>query len=159
SPVPGWRLAGGSNGPVLAASETHVLLHPKLIPPEFLVEYLVGIALAAQPGVLSIHGASLEIGKVGAVLVGASRPRKTTTSLHLAAGGHALLGDEIALIRLASGAIVPFRRTVNVRPGPFGPELAAVLGTAGSDDGSPSTPHRITKLFPGRSPEPIPLRA
>ncbi len=38
------------------------------------------------------------------------------------------LGDEIALIRLATGEIVPFRRTVNVRPGPRGRELAAVLG-------------------------------
>jgi hypothetical protein len=159
SPLPGWRLAGGSNGPVLTASETHVLIHPKLVPPEFLVEYLVGIALGAQPWVLPIHGASLEIGGVGAVLVGASRAGKTTTSLHLAARGHTLLGDEIALIRLASGAIVPFRRTINVRSGPFGPELAAVLGMVGSDDSSSSSPHRITELFPGRPPEPVPLRA
>jgi hypothetical protein len=159
SPVPGWRLTGGSNGPVLAAFETHVLLHPKLIPPEFLVEYLVGIALGAQPGVLPIHGASLEIGGVGAVLVGASRAGKTTTSLHLAARGHTLLGDEIALIRLTSGEIVPFRRTINVRPGPFGRELATVLGIAGSDDSAPSNPHRITELFPGRRPDPAPLRA
>jgi len=159
SPLPGWRLAGGSNGPVLAASETHVLLHPKSVPPEFLVEYLVGIALGAQPGLLPIHGASVEICGTGVVLVGASRAGKTTTSLHLAARGHTLLGDEIALIRLASGAIVPFRRTINVRPGPFGRQLAAVLGTAGSDDSLSSSPYRITELFPGRSPEPVPLRA
>ena len=159
SALPGWRIAGGSTGPVLTASETQVLIHPKLVPPEFLVEYLVGIALGAQPWVLPIHGASLEIAGVGAVLVGASRAGKTTTSLHLAARGHTLLGDEIALIRLASGAIVPFRRTINVRPGPFDGELAAVLGIAGSDDSSASSPHRITELFPGRPPQPVPLRA
>ena len=159
SPLCGWRVVGGSNGPVLAACGTHVLIHPTLVPPEFLVEYLVGIALGAQPWVLPIHGASLGIGGMGAALVGASRAGKTTTSLHLAARGHTLLGDEIALIRLTTGAIVPFRRTVNVRPGPIGRELAPVLGMAGSDDGSSPRPHRITDLFPGRPPEPVPLRA
>ena len=46
---PGWRLAGGTTGPVLAASWQPCALDPQQIPPEFLVEYLVGIALATQP--------------------------------------------------------------------------------------------------------------
>jgi serine kinase of HPr protein (carbohydrate metabolism regulator) len=58
---------------------------------------------------LPIHGASLQIGAAGVVLVGASHSGKTTTSLHLAARGHTLLGDEIALIRLATGAAGPLR--------------------------------------------------
>lgn len=164
SPLPGWRLAGGVTGPVLAACGAQVLLHPKLIPPEFLVEYLVGITLGAQPWMLPIHGASLRMGEAGLVLVGASRAGKTTTSLHLAARGHTLLGDEIALIRLATGEVVPFRRTVNVRPGPYGRELEVVLGLSGCGDSSPSStqwagPHRIAELFPGRPLHPAPLRA
>lgn len=164
SPLAGWRLAGGANGPVLAARDTHVLLHPKLIPPEFLVEYLVGITLGAQPWTLPIHGASLRVGEAGIALVGASRAGKTTTSLHLAARGHTLLGDEIALIRLATNEIVPFRRTVNVRPGPHAQELAAVLGLSADGDNSPSSaqwagPHRISELFPDRPARPTPLRA
>lgn len=164
SPLAGWRLAGGSAGPVLAACDAHVLLHPKLIPPEFLVEYLVGITLGAQHWTLPIHGASLQVGQAGVVLVGASHAGKTTTALHLAARGHTLLGDEIALIRLASGEIVPFRRAVNIRPGPHGRALAAALGLAGDAEDSSSTPHwagsyRITELFPDRPAGPTPLRA
>jgi hypothetical protein len=164
SPMPGWRLAGGVNGPVLVARDAHVLLHPKLIPPEFLAEYLVGITLGAQPWTLPIHGASLQMGGAGVMLVGASRAGKTTTSLHLASRGHALLGDEIALIRLATGEVVPFRRTVNVRGGPHGCELAAALGRSAAANGSSTNaswtgPHRITELFPGRHAGPVPLRA
>jgi hypothetical protein len=164
SPLPGWRLAGGTTGPVLAACGNHVLLHPKLIPPEFLVEYLVGITLGAQPWMLPIHGASLRMSEAGVVLVGASHAGKTTTALHLAARGHPLLGDEIALIRLATSEIVPFRRAVNVRPGPLGQELAGVLGLSDDGDGASSSaqwarPHRITDLFPDRPARPAPLRA
>jgi hypothetical protein len=164
SPIPGWRLAGGVNGPVLVACDAHVLLHPKLIPPEFLVEYLVGITLGVQPWVLPIHGASLLVGDMGVVLVGASRAGKTTTSLHLAARGHALLGDEIALIRLETGEVVPFRRTVNLRPGPRGRELVQMLERSGHADNTDSSAewvgtHRIGELFPGRLPRPAPLKA
>jgi hypothetical protein len=163
SPHPGWRLTGGATGPVLATCGDDVLLYPKMIPPQFLVEYLVGITLGAQPGMLSVHGASLLIGDAGVVLVGASHSSKTTTSLHLAARGHTMLGDEVALIRLATNEVVPFRRAVNVRPGPRGHELAVALGL---DDGSGSSPdadwigrHRISELFPSRPARSAPLRA
>lgn len=163
SPLPGWRLTGGSTGPVLAASGATVLMHRKLIPAEFLVEYLVGITLAAQPGMLPIHGASLCIGGAGVVLVGATHAGKTTTALHLAARGHTLLGDEVAAIRLASREIVPFRRAVNVRPGPHGRVLADALGLTDSrgDGTTPdvwATRHRIAALFPAQRPQPVPLR-
>jgi hypothetical protein len=164
SPLPGWRLAGGATGPVLAACDAQVLFHRKLIPAEFLAEYLVGITLAAQPWMLPIHGASLQIGEAGAVLVGASHSGKTTTSLHLAARGHTLLGDEIALIRLATSEVVPFRRAVNPRPGRYGQELAATLRLSDDGDGSAASPqwarpHRITELFPDRPARPAPVRA
>ena len=164
SPLKGWRLAGGATGAVLAAGDGHVLMHPKLIPPEFLVEYLVGITLGAQPWTLPIHGASLRMGDAGVVLVGASRAGKTTTSLHLAARGHTLLGDEIALIRLSTNELVPFRRAVNVRPGPHREELAGLLGLRDQVDESPfdlmwGRRDRISQLFPGQPARPTPLRA
>jgi hypothetical protein len=104
------------------------------------------------------------VGETGVVVVGASGAGKTTTSLQLAARGHSLLGDEIALIRLPTSEIVPFRRAVNVRPGRYGQALAATLGLADHGNGSPPNPpwagvHRITDLFPGRSARPVPLRA
>jgi hypothetical protein len=163
SPRPGWRLAGGVTGPVLAACHPHVLLHPKLIPPEFLVEYLVGITLGAQSWTLPVHGASLRVGEAGIMLVGASRAGKTTTALHLAARGHTLLGDEIALIRLFTNEVVPFRRSVNIRLGPYRRELAAALGLSDSGDAPAEADgrhtRRIGELFPGRLPRPSPLRA
>jgi hypothetical protein len=169
SPLPGWRLAGGVNEPLLAGCGSHVLIHPRQVPPDFVVEYLVGITLATQRDVLPVHGASLRIGDAGLILVGASRSGKTTTALHLAARGHALLGDEIAMIRLTTGEILPFRRTVNVRPGPYGRELAAALGVLddghtgqGSPmdggDGGWTGPRRISEAFPGHAVRPAPLR-
>jgi len=163
SPLPGWRLAGGATGPILATCGAYVLLHPKLIPPEFLVEYMVGITLGAQPGMLSVHGASLLMGEAGVVLVGASHSSKTTTSLHIAARGHTLLGDEVALIRVATTEVVPFRRAVNLRPGPRGAELAAVLGLEKGNGETASDEwtgrYRITELFPDRPARSAPLRA
>ncbi len=161
APVAGWRLTGGATGPVLAARGAQVLLHPKLVPPEFLVEFLVGITLGAQPGTLPIHGASLQVGAAGIILVGASHAGKTTTSLHLAARGHTLLGDEIALIRQATGEVVPFRRAVNIRPGPYGEDLAGELGLSAADVAADAdiTPRRIADLFPRQRPRPVPLRA
>jgi hypothetical protein len=162
--IPGWRLTGGVTGPILAARGAQVFLHPKLIPAEFLVEYLVGITLGGQPGLLPIHGAALQIGQAGVVLVGASHAGKTTTALHLAARGHALLGDEIALIRLATREVVPFRRTAQLRPGPRGQELAALLGPSDNRNGfftddEWTVLYRIAELFPDRPARAVRARA
>ena len=164
SPIPGWRLVGGVTGPVLATRGAQVLLQPKLIPTDFLVEYLVGITLGGQPGLLPIHGAALQIGQAGAVLVGPSHAGKTTTALHLAARGYGLLGDEIALLRVATREVVPFRRTAQLRPGPRGQELAALLGPSDNGDGPCAddewtVPYRIAELFPNAAVHPVRVRA
>ncbi len=164
SRIAGWRLAGGAVEPVLAACGPYVLIAPWQVPADFLVEYLVGITLAAQPELLAVHGASLQMRDAGMVIVGGSHAGKTTTALHLAARGHTLFGDELALIRLASREIVPFRRTLNLRPGPRAPELAAVLERAGDReklavDDEWVGPHWIGDLFPGSSPCPASLQA
>jgi hypothetical protein len=163
APIVGWRLTGGANGPVLAASGSRVLMHPKLVPYEFLVEFMVGITLGSQSEMLPIHGASLRMGEAGVILVGASHSGKTTTSLHLAARGHTLLGDEIALIRLPTAEVVPFRRAVNIRPGRYGEDLATELGLSPADvrvaSDAEITPRRISDLFPRQSAGPVPFKA
>jgi hypothetical protein len=164
SAVPGWRLAGGPDIPVLTASDRHVLIDPLQVPPDFLAEYLVGLTLAAQPRLLPVHGASLCVGNAGLVLVGGSHAGKTNTALHVAARGHALLGDEVALIRLATREIVPFRRTMKLRPGPYEPALAAAAKRFGTLEESPldnrwGGTHRIGELFPDTPARPTNLRA
>jgi hypothetical protein len=172
APYPGWRLGGGATGPVLAACGSHMLLEAREVPPAFVVEYLVGVALAMQRGLLAFHGATLRVGNAGLVLTGGTRAGKTTTALHVAARGHALLGDEIALIRIGTGDILPLRRTANLRPGPYGRELAAALGFSRDRnapekgpspgvglDGDWTGPRRISELFPERPARPAPLRA
>jgi hypothetical protein len=165
SPVSGWRLASGAAKPVLAARDTCVLIDLQQVPTEFLVEYLVSTTLAAQPTLLAVHAASLRIGDAGLLLSGPSRGGKTTTSLHLAARGHTLLGDETAVIRLATNEILPLRRAVNLRPGPRAAELAVALAERGdraeSSVGAGRTRRRfrIGELFPGAPARPARLRA
>lgn len=161
SPLKGWRLAGGKDYPVLSACDAHVLIDPEAVHPDFLVDYLVSITLATQPRLIVVHAASVCIGTAGVLLAGPSHGGKTTVSLHLAAPGHALLGDEAAVIRLASEEILPLRRAVNLRAGPRTPEFSAVLSRigGGSEDGGGTRSLQIGTLFPGSTAGPVRLRA
>lgn len=164
SPLPGWRLAGGAAGPMLAAGGAHVLINLRQAWEHYPVEYLVNATLTAQPDLVAVHSASLGRNNAGLLLAGPSGSGKSTTSLHLAARGLTLLGDEVALIRLATNEIVPFRRTAHLRPGPRTPELsAAVARLAGGHelpvDEEGVTTLRIGELFPGLQTRPASLRA
>ena len=163
SPLPGWRLAGSTGQPILAACGAHVLINLKQAWEHLPVEYLVNATLTAQPELVAVHGASLCIGGGGLILAGPSESGKTTTSLTLAARGFDLLGDEVALIRFASNEIVPFRRTANLRPGPRAAELStaverlARMRTLADEDGTMAL--RIGALFPQSSACAVPLQA
>jgi hypothetical protein len=161
---PGWHLAGGADAPVLAACGSRVLVDSGRVLPDFLIEYLVSTTLAAQPELLVLHGASLRLGEAGLLLTGPSHAGKTTTALHLAARGHMLFGDEVAVVRLASRELLPLRRTVNLRSGPRTPELAAAVGRLAARDEPPvvahwSRPCRIGELFADGPVHPVGLRA
>jgi hypothetical protein len=93
------------------------------------------------------------VGGRGILLAGPTHAGKTTTALHLARRGHGLLGDEAALLRLATGDLLPMRRAVTVRPGPHGAIFAAHA------PGGRGVARPISALFPGSWPEPAPLRA
>ena len=164
SPLPGWRLAGGAAVPMLAACDAHVLIDLQQSWEHFPVEYLVNATLTAQPELVAVHAASLGTNKGGLLIAGPSHSGKTTTSLHLAARGFTLLGDEVALIRLVTNEIVPFRRTANLRPGPRAPELSAAVERLADGDEPPVDDGcvrmlRIGELFPGSLAGPTSLRA
>lgn len=156
SPLRGWRLMGVHNVPILATRDPHILIDIHQAWRRFAADYLVNATLAAQPELLGLHAASLVIDDAGLLLAGPSESGKTTTALHLAARRATLLGDEIALIRLATNELIPFRRTANLRPGPRAPELADAIrrvvrdGQSIEEDADAETA-RIGDLFP-RSP-------
>lgn len=164
SPRTGWRLAGSADVPVLAACGTDVLIDLQQAWDLFPIEYLVNMTLMAQPELLAVHSASLELNNAGLLIAGFSHSGKTTTSLNLAARGFTLLGDEVALLRLATNEIVPFRRTTNLRPGPRTPELSAAVErfAGGRDlpvDHEGVTALRIGHLFPDSPARPVSLNA
>lgn len=164
SPSPGWRLAGIGAAPILAACGSHVLIHLLQAWDHLPVEYLVNAALTAQPELVAVHAASLLTKGGGLLLTGPSESGKTTTALHLAARGLTLLGDEVALVRLATKEVLPFRKAANLRRGPREPELAAAVErTVGARepvaDAGGVTALRISRLFPGQDVRPAVLSA
>jgi len=148
----GWRLVGAV-APVVAASANRVLIDSQRVPDDFLVEYLVSATLEAQPELLVVHAAALQVRNAGMLLAGPSRAGKTTTSAHLAARGHVLLGDEMAVIRMSNAEVLPLRRSVSLRAGPRAPELSALLARHAVREtpisGGKTEPIRIDRLFPG----------
>jgi hypothetical protein len=86
--------------------------------PGFLHRYLLNAAVSTQRSVLFVHAASIGINGTGVLLMGPAASGKTTVSFALASRGHALLGDEMAGIRLGSELLLPVRRTAGIRRGP-----------------------------------------
>ena len=73
----------------------------------------------------AIHaGAVVHRGRA-TIIAGASGRGKTTLTLGLVARGLGLLSDEFAVVEPGSGRILPYRRSVHVRPGT--PELIPAL--------------------------------
>lgn len=165
SSPPGWQLLtlptpGGIGS--LAVSDDRLLVH-RATPWQALVGSLAMSRLfRLQRGLLFLHAGSVGIGGNGVLLLGPKGAGKTTLSLALAARGHALLGDEIAAVRLATLELVPVRRSLAVRDGP----RAAAVGEALEREGAPYEPFpdgtRRRRAFPGQLfPEPaeaLPLR-
>jgi hypothetical protein len=131
---------------VVAVRGAEVAVDLEAVDLEMVAELLVSATLAAETRILPVHAASLVINGAGLLLIGPSHAGKTTSALNLAARGHAVLGDEIALIRLASRELLPFPRTMNLRPGPRLSALTAAL--ARTSAAGWSGPVRVRELFP-----------
>jgi len=154
-PAPGWRMLaerGESPRVLAAAGGDRLVIDLDEAPPEFAIDALLAIVQAAQPRLLFLHAASLDIAGAGALLIGAAQAGKSTTALALAARGHPLYGDDMAAIRADSGELLPLRRTLRLRPGPsaaaIGPRLRDVPHTCIVDpSGTPRTLVRAGELF------------
>jgi hypothetical protein len=156
----GWRLLGNdgdAEAPLLAADTHRAVLDVRLGPDEFLLNYVVGVAQLAQPSVIFLHAGGVSIDGRGTLLLGRSGQGKSTTTVALASRGHVLLGDETVGMRAASGELLPFRRTLRLRPGPRPQVVTARLGAVPHEMrldayGTPCDWVQSSRLFPGDPP-------
>ena len=165
-PLPGWRVVTDTTGArrlIVAGGGRMALVNLDLAPPEFVLDCIVGNALAAQPDILFLHAASVGIAGAGALILAPSFGGKSTTALTLASRGHAFLGDDVGAIRLATRELLPFPRSAGLREGPLERMLHARLRTcrhlrAPARDGVTRTVVRVSDLFPQSVGGPLPLR-
>lgn len=165
-PAPGWRMLADRSDPermLAAARDDCLVIALDEAPPEFALDALVAIVQSAQPGLLFLHAASFGIAGTGALLIGHAQAGKSTTAVALGSLGHEVFGDDMAAIRTGSGELVPFRRTLRLRPGPSVASLGARLRTVPhaftvDPGGTPRTLVRAGALFARAPGEALPLR-
>lgn len=110
--------------------------------PSFVGNVAVNLLLRLQAEMLFFHAAANRIGGRAVMFTGAKRAGKTTTSLALAARGHALFGDEVTAIHAPSWSVFPFRRSVSIRNGVRAAAVDAALAHA----------PRVSEIFPDGEP-------
>lgn len=121
-------------------------------PPDFMTDCVAALAQSVQESVLFLHAGSVGIAGSGVLLIGASAAGKSTTSLALAARGHAFFGDDVAAVRVATRELLPFSKAARLRDGPFARSLAPRLQTCrhrvvAAPDGTSRTLVRVSDLF------------
>jgi len=166
SPISGWRMLTDTTAErsLLVASDGHVaLINLDLAPPEFVLDYIVGVVLAAQPDILFLHAASVGVAGSGALILAPSFGGKSTIALSLASRGHAFLGDDIGAVRLETREVLPFPKSAGLREGPLASALrervqASRHVRAPARDGVFRTVVRVSDLFPRSGRGPLPLR-
>lgn len=114
-------------------------------------------------GITPVHaGAVVDHGRA-AIVAGPSGRGKTTLVLGLVARGLGLLSDELALVAPEGHRILPFRRSVHVRPGT--PELVPALRhlhdrprqALGGGVAWAVAPDELARVLPGGLADPAPL--
>jgi hypothetical protein len=166
SPIAGWRLLTDTTAQrrlLVASDGRRALINLDLAPPEFVLDCIVGIVLAAQPGILFLHAASVGIAGSGALILAPSFGGKSTIALSLASRGHAFLGDDVGVVRLAAREVLPFPKSAGLRDGPLASLLQEQLGDyrhvrVPARHGDVRTVVRVSDLFPQSVSEPLPLR-
>lgn len=114
--------------------------------------------------IYAVHAGALVHQGAALIIAGRSGQGKTTLTLGLLARGFGLLSDEFAVVEPATQRIVPYRRSIHVRPGT--PELVPALHAlserpqqrlGGGIEWS-LTPSELSQLFPGCLAAAAPLR-
>lgn len=82
-----------------------------------LEEYVMRDVIAERPGILFIHAAVLAKHGMGLVLPGQSGAGKSTLAYALASRGWIYYSDEVAPIELRGMEVLPFPRSIKLRPG------------------------------------------
>jgi hypothetical protein len=162
----GWRLIANAldeRSPLMAAGARDAVVDIRIEPPDFLLNFVVGIAELAQPSILFVHGGGVVIDGNGTLLVGRSGQGKSSTTVTLGSRGHLLLGDETVGIRSEPCEIIAFRRTLKLRPGPRAKSLSDRLNavphmTRIDAQGLECDWVRAGVLFPTPAPVSAPLR-
>ena len=77
---------------------------------------LVMAGLHARGGRLAVHAGAVVDGGEAAIVVGSSGAGKTTLTLGLVRRGLGFLSDELAVIETSTRVVVPYRRSLHIRP-------------------------------------------
>jgi hypothetical protein len=129
-----------------------------------LIDLLDRIVHGVLADIFAIHAGALVDRGAALVIAGRSGQGKTTLTLGLLRRGLGLLSDEFAVIDPASQSIMPYRRSLHIRPGT--PELIPELRTlaerprrqlGGGIEWS-VTPDELAQVFPGCLATAAPLR-
>jgi hypothetical protein len=116
-------------------------------------------------GMYAIHAGAVVHCGTALALVGRSGQGKTTLTLGLLRRGLGLLSDELAVVEASARRIVPYRRSMHVRPGTPAliPELRFLHDRPRRQLGGGSewavAPHDLARAFPGCLAEAAPLRS
>lgn len=109
-----------------------------------------------RPDLLFFHAASVGIAGRAFLFIGPKGRGKTTTSVALAARGHAFLGDETAVVEPATSLVHPFPRPVGIKAGPCASAVAPAVGSLGLTPGGIAR-LPIRKLVDAAPAPPLPL--
>ena len=116
-------------------------------------------------GIYAFHAGAVVHSGVALALVGRSGQGKTTLTLGLLRRGMGLLSDELTVVEPSARRIVPYHRSLHLRPGTLDliPELRFLRQRPRHQLGGGSewavAPHDLARAFPGCLAEAAPLRA
>ena len=116
-------------------------------------------------GLLAVHAGAVVYRERAVALSGRSGHGKTTLVLGLLRRGLGLLSDELAVVDPESCTVLPYRRSLHVRPATLAliPELAGLRDLPRRDLGGGNewavSPARLERAIPGALASPAPLGA
>ncbi len=148
--------------PVIAVGRHQLLIDRGYSWQAIVAQFAVSNVMRLQQDVRFFHAATVGIGTNGLLIVGAKGSGKTTLSLALAARSHAFLGDEYAAVCVKTGALLPFRRAVSIRPGARAARLEVRLQGMNplidkTEDGSNRVRLSARDVFPDAAPRSVNL--